>query len=338
MNSITSPNGSTSRTSLGQCLVNGFVSDSENTPAIVRISNIGNNITTLGAVTITAIGAINGVNDSPLSKVADVVPWKAAVSGSLRIWLDVMKPIAELLFFWGVIAAVWIPMIPAVIWIGGIASLLAVWVEAVAAAPIWAFAHLDTDGEGMGQRAQTGYLFILNVLFRPALMVVGFILGSMMVDLLTIYVADIFPTIIANSSSDSWTGIIKLVAYISAFVIILQMVVSLSFGMIRFVPDQVLGWAGGNMVNQVGAHAEDVAGGAAKNAFAARGAVSGAASNATQASEMRQRAANNKANQEAKQARHQSSMSALTNRQATNGQADSMLSATASGKISNEQV
>ncbi len=185
------------------------------------------------------------------------------------------------------------------------------------------------NGEGMGQRAQTGYLFILNVLFRPALMVVGFVLGSMMVDLLTIYVVDIFPIIIANSSSDSWTGIIKLVAYISAFIIILQMVVSLSFGMIRFVPDQVLGWAGGNMVNQVGAQAEDTAGGAAKNAFAARGAVSGAAGNATQASKMRADKKTGDANRTASEKnqaneqtlasiRHNDLMGAMTNGQASN--------------------
>jgi len=177
---------------------------------------------------------------------------------------------------------------------------------------------LDTDGEGMGQRAQTGYLFILNVLFRPALMVVGFVLGSMMVDLLTIYVVDIFPTIIANSSSDSWTGIIKLVAYISAFIIILQMVVSLSFGMIRFVPDQVLGWAGGNMVNNIGAQAEDTAGGAAKNAFAARGAVSGAAGEASQASKMRKQSASQTAASEREEGRHQELVSALTGGQASN--------------------
>ena len=177
---------------------------------------------------------------------------------------------------------------------------------------------MDTDGEGMGQRAQTGYLFILNVLFRPALMVVGFVLGSMMVDLLTIYVVDIFPTIIANSSSDSWTGIIKLVAYISAFIIILQMVVSLSFGMIRFVPDQVLGWAGGNMVNNIGAQAEDTAGGAAKNAFAARGAVSGAAGEASQASKMRKQSASQTAASEREEGRHQELVSALTGGQASN--------------------
>lgn len=179
-------------------------------------------------------------------------------------------------------------MVPAVIWIGAVASLLAVWVEAVVAAPLWAFAHLDTDGEGMGQRSTTGYLFLMNVLFRPVLMVVGFLLGSMMVWIMTTYVMELFPAIIANVSADSWTGLIKIVGFISAFIIILQTIVSLSFGMIRFVPDQVLGWLGGNMQNQIGAHAEDTVGGAAKNAMAARGSVSGAASQASQMSKQRQ--------------------------------------------------
>jgi len=165
---------------------------------------------------------------------------------------------------------------------------MAVWVEAVVAAPLWAFTHLDTEGEGMGQRTQTGYLFILNVLFRPALMVVGFLLGSMMVWILTTYVMNLFPTIIANASADSWTGLIKIVGYLAAFVVILQTIVSLSFGMIRFVPDQVLGWLGGNMQNQIGAHAEDTVGGAAKNDMAARGSVSGAASQASQAKKQRE--------------------------------------------------
>jgi len=70
------------------------------------------------------------------------------------------------------------------------------------------------------------------------------------------------------------------VAYISAFVIILQMVISLSFGMIRFVPDQVLGWIGGNMQNSVGAQSEDIAGNATKGAFAGRGSITGAADRA----------------------------------------------------------
>lgn len=154
------------------------------------------------------------------------------------------------------------------------------------AAPIWAFAHLDTDGEGMGQRTQTGYLFLLNVLFRPGLMVVGLILGAMTADLLTGVVINMYPSIIANSDTDSWSGLIKAVAYIAAFIIILQMIISLSFSMIRFVPDQVLGWAGGNMVNQVGANAEDIVGSASKNAFGARGAIVGAFEKRSQAKRM----------------------------------------------------
>ena len=58
------------------------------------------------------------------------------------------------------------------------------------------------------------------------------------------------------------------------------MVISLSFGMIRFVPDQVLGWIGGNMQNSVGAQSEDIAGNATKGAFAGRGSITGAADRA----------------------------------------------------------
>lgn len=167
-------------------------------------------------------------------------------------------------------------MIPAVIWIGAVGSLLAVWVEAVVAAPLWAFTHLDTDGEGMGQRSTTGYLFIVNVLFRPSLMVVGFLLGSMMVDIMTDYVMALYPIIIANASMNSWTGMIKIAGYVAAFVIILQMIVNMSFQLIRFVPYQVLGWLGGNATNSIGAQASDEVGGAAKNAMAGRGMISGA--------------------------------------------------------------
>lgn len=127
----------------------------------------------------------------------------------------------------------------------------------------------------MGQRSQTGYLFILNVLFRPALMVVGFLLGSVMVSILTDYIMNLFPIIIANASMDSYTGLIKIAAYFSAFIIILQSIVNVSFQMIRFVPDQVLGWIGGNSVNQIGAQTADEVGGVAKNAFAARGTMMG---------------------------------------------------------------
>lgn len=91
---------------------------------------------------------------------------------------------------------------------------------------------------------------------------------------------------------NSWTGLIKIVAYISAFIIILQMLISLSFGMVRFVPDQVLGWAGGNMANQVGVHAGDEVGAAAKNAFAARGAVTGAFEKRSQAARMQKQLGN----------------------------------------------
>lgn len=84
------------------------------------------------------------------------------------------------------------------------------------------------------------------------------------------------PMAIQNANGDSWVGIIKMGGLIAVFVIILQMVVNLSFQMIRFIPDQVLGWLGGNMQNQIGAQAQDEVGSAAKNSIGARGTVSSA--------------------------------------------------------------
>lgn len=288
--SLTSSGAGGTNSSLGQCIIEGVISSESASapPAIVKISSMGNSVTALGAGIITTIGAVEGgkkavreaADKSLIGEAANALGLSAparigigTAEGILDRWLGVAFVAAETLFFWGIIASVWIPMIPAVIWIGGVASLLAVWVEAVVAAPLWAFAHLDTDGEGMGQRSQTGYLFLLNVLFRPGLMVVGFILGSIMVEILTDYVTALYPSIIANANVDSWTGLIKIVAYLAAFVIILQTVVSISFSMIRFVPDQVLGWIGGNQTNQIGAQAEDVAGRSAAGAFAMRGSV-----------------------------------------------------------------
>ena len=37
---------------------------------------------------------------------------------------------------------------------------------------------LDGDGEGMGQRTQHGYMFYINALARPGLMIIGFLAAS----------------------------------------------------------------------------------------------------------------------------------------------------------------
>jgi conjugal transfer/type IV secretion protein DotA/TraY len=79
--------------------------------------------------------------------------------------------------------AFWIPMSPFILWIGGFLGWVIAVLEMVAAAPLWAAAHLHPDGEGMASKyGANGWMIILEVFAKPVLMVVGFFVASRVLD------------------------------------------------------------------------------------------------------------------------------------------------------------
>lgn len=81
------------------------------------------------------------------------------------------------LLFPGLTIAFILPMIPWVMWMGGVAGYLILVCEAVIAVPLWMLAHMTFEGGGLHGRAGAGYELIFNVLFRPVLMLLGLFLG-----------------------------------------------------------------------------------------------------------------------------------------------------------------
>lgn len=100
----------------------------------------------------------------------------AAAGNAIIAWatLLLLGPIAFCLM-----CAFYLPMLPFIYWWGGIIQWVITVAEGIVAAPIWMVAHLDLDGDGMGQRSERGYLFVLDLLLRPALMTLGLVLGWM---------------------------------------------------------------------------------------------------------------------------------------------------------------
>ena len=177
--------------------------------------------------------------------------------GFLKAYGDIaMKALMAFIFF-GLNLSTYLPLVPAIIWIGAIATWLIVVIEAVIAAPLWALAHLDTDGDGMGGKTQHGYLFILNVLFRPTLMLFGFVLASVLVEIMGGLWTKMFATAISSAQGDSITGLFAVVAFVGIYMITCLSIVNTAFSAIHVVPDNVLGWIGGNMQNGFGSHTED---------------------------------------------------------------------------------
>ena len=71
----------------------------------------------------------------------------------------------------------------------------------------------------------------------------------------------------ANASADSWTGLLKIVAYLIAFVVVNLGIVNICMQLINIVPDNILAWVGGQMQQSLGRSGEDAVSSAVKNAL-----------------------------------------------------------------------
>lgn len=232
------------------------------TNPLIGMKNLGDRILNVGwsalgtyAAAKAAAGAVKG---SMIGKLADVAT--AGVSGLLAGagdgLLSALSPFVVILivtlFFFGAMLSIYIPMLPFVIWFGGLLSWVAVVCESLVASPLWAMAHLDGDGDGMGQRTAHGYIFLLNVMFRPMLMIFGFVFAGAGVVVLGTLLNTMFGVALANAQFDSTTGLVSVIGYITLYVSMCLSLVHGSFSLIHVIPDQVFSWIGGNMASAVG--------------------------------------------------------------------------------------
>lgn len=111
-------------------------------------------------------------------------------------------------------------MIPFIVFMGCVLNWLITVVEGVAAAPFLAFAHLDTDGEGLGHKTEYGYVFMLKSFMTPVMLVLGFVFACMILEVIGGYVMAIYPTVVANAQMDSMTGFFSILGFIAIFMVI----------------------------------------------------------------------------------------------------------------------
>lgn len=179
--------------------------------------------------------------------------WKAAYP---YIFLIILA-----LLMFGVTLSVYLPMVPFVIWFGGIINWLVVVAEGIVASPMWSMAHLGADGEGFGQRSMHGYLFMLNMCVRPFLMVIGFFIGGGVLTVAGTFAGPAFSLAVANAQFNSMTGVFSVLAFLWVFTQMCLAVVHNSFNLILILPDQVINWVGGYASARLGYDAGQVSSG-----------------------------------------------------------------------------
>lgn len=228
---------------------------------IIKMKNIGDYImggteTALGVYVALNVAKSVSSGVSIAGIVAAGVNFFTSAKDGLIGAFEAISPILLFLiislFLFGMMLSIYIPMVPFIIWFGAVINWIVIVGEAVVAAPLWAMTHLGSEGEGVGQKTGYGYIFLLNVMLRPILMVIGFFLGGAIIIAGGTILNETFLSAVANSQFDSITGLFSILGFLALYASLCLNLIHTSFNLIYIVPDQVINWVGGHVASQLG--------------------------------------------------------------------------------------
>ncbi len=153
----------------------------------------------------------------------------------------------------GLLIAYVLPMIPFAVWVAGVAGWLILVCEAVIAVPLWMFAHLTFQGEGLHGRGIEGYSLLFNVLFRPVLMLFGLFLGYFVFSSMSWLMMQGFGIAAGFALSNGWfvTNMLGVIVLVCMFVLMHITLALVAFRLISVVPHQVVKLIGVQPANRV---------------------------------------------------------------------------------------
>lgn len=243
---------------------------------ITQLQSLGVGVIDWVATILTGFFVLTGsvmLIAAALSKLPGADAISSAVGAMILPGFLTLLAMLAPLFFFGIKMAGYIPFIPAIIWTMAILNWIVIVIESMFGSTLWALAHLDMDGEGMGQRTTHGYMFLLNLLFRPTIMVItvslAYVIMSVVAGLFNGYVSD--AVISFARTSGSWIAIFALsAAALWVVVAFMEMLITHSMNLVFVIPNQVFAWIGGQFGSDIGAS------GATEAAHSAKGGIDAA--------------------------------------------------------------
>lgn len=254
-------NDATNTSSAGSYLVKWFITpdyksmfdsnaDYTQNPVIMA-QNLGRNMVGWGtAGYVAGISVIlfldREVLGNSTAKLSAMSPMLTAISGTIIVT--------------GAFLSVYPPMLPYVLWIGAILGWVIFLVESIIAAPLWVVAQIAPDGDGVVGKGGQGYMLVLSLFMRPALMVLGFISAVIVMKPMGYLINSTFLGAFMNGASPSWYGIVTSIMGCILYATLMVSVISKVFALIHVIPDKILRWMGGGGDSDLGSAAQGVEG------------------------------------------------------------------------------
>jgi len=212
-------------------------------------------------VTLSSLRAgAKAANDNTVVGILSSFAGPAVIAGLEAAWqalqelvLMVSVPMGALIYL-GYFMGIWIPMIPGFVFLIGVAGWVVAVIEAEIASSLWCAMHLtpDSNGSFIGGQSQ-GYLLLLSVYFRPALMIVGLVVSMVAIVPLLQYTNAFFVLSFRLVQTNSVTGLFSMAGYIMAYCFVVFSVLMMVFALPQTLPDRILKWIGGG-VGDLGEH------------------------------------------------------------------------------------
>lgn len=153
----------------------------------------------------------------------------------------------------GLVLAYVLPMLPFFFWFAGVLGWIILVLELLVAVPLWMFAHMTWRGEGLHGRGFHGYAMLLNMLFRPALMLIGLFAGYVVYAAAAWFLQMTFGVAAGFVLMNGWlvTNLIGVGLLMCMFVLAHIVATTQSFRLISIVPHHVVRLAGLEPANRV---------------------------------------------------------------------------------------
>ncbi len=245
-------------------------------------------------LSVTGQSIMNGVEIAfwvlvaviPLLALASIPPCLNPIWGVITtvglIVITIFMIIGPLLWTAGVILGLYAPMIPFLVYTFSAIAWIILVIEAIVAAPLVALILVVPSEDEMG-KAGHSLVILLGLIFRPALMVVGFILGAKVL-FVTAGMLDFGFKEYIMASIDG-IGVFGAIAIVIIYCGVMITIVHQCFSLIYAIPDKVLRWMGGQAeTSDVGSKVQQIRGSADKAGQVGGAMMKGGAAAAQKAS------------------------------------------------------
>lgn len=230
---------------------------------LIKMKNVGDY--TLGTTEaiwglyLVARVAVAGGTATFWGKAIDITTGAGSV---LEMSLDAISPTVHFLLFLmftaGFSLSIYLPFIPFICWMTGVGNWIVSVLVGCTAGPLWAATHLGTSAD-TGSRAAYGYIYLIDMMIRPALMVFGFFFASVAIVATGTILHALFGAALANIQANSITGVFSLVGFLMIYARISTTLVANLFALQAYLPDYVISFLGGrDGVNSLGNMASSV--------------------------------------------------------------------------------